>query len=677
MTTINDLVVSNSFSPDDKFPMWSNTNGVTRGLPISILTSNFLTQDDIALLAASASIETFTAGVDFTPGATLTLNLAHQYASTSNLEVHFDTGFQGPDQFSLVNQTLTFISPIPVGVNKVYVSGGAVRVIGAPSDGTVGTLALADSAVTTPKLAALAVTLAKLAAQSVDDTKLVVGSKTYNRAFNIVSVTDFAGCDPTGLTDSTAAFAAAKLAIEATGKAGKVTVPAGRYLISSVISNDRSGNAALPVVSWQGAGSDVTTITYTGNGTLFNISGNAASASFYGKFSGMTLMGTGLANTFAFTPTLCSFFRFSDLHIEGFDYAFYGQDIDHTLYDMVTLRFNKKGFFARQNPTPVANSTEPNQLTFLQCQFGSNSSYAVDIEGGAANTFVGCQFEVNGAGGPSGFGVTINGSSLQGGPAVIFDGCYFESNNGVADLILQSITPNLTPPISDATYVLNGCSFNRASGTYKATNSILTNFADPSIVGQQKLILNGCTFKGFNSYVPNAGTPYINYSGISTRTKNNFFTTGCVFQSALEAPTAVQNPAKCYVEIGKAANQSVPNATPTVWAIDSVSIGFSWSTAPSANAITIPEAGCYSIKASLTFTGAVTGVTSALILKNGVALAAGEITNSSIVSVDAMKTFNAGDVISVSVNQNSGGAVTIANSGIANSYLTLTKMIDG
>lgn len=201
MTTINDLVVAGSFSTDDKLPMWSNANGVTRALPISVLTARFLTQADIALIAASSAEEIFTAGVDFIPGATQSLTLANNYVSAANIDIHFDAAFQGSDQFSLVAQTLIFTSPIPVGVNKVYVHGGEVRSIGAPSDGTVTTSTIVDGAVTAQKLSANAVV----------DTSVASGTKLYNRIHDISSVTDF------GLPVTSVTVAAAVTATQAAG----------------------------------------------------------------------------------------------------------------------------------------------------------------------------------------------------------------------------------------------------------------------------------------------------------------------------------------------------------------------------------------------------------------------------------------------------------------------------
>lgn len=67
---------------------------------------------------------TFSAGANFTPGVTTALTLSRVFGSIARLWVYFDGAFQGDDQIlSLVGQTLTFTSAIPVGVSKVYVKG--------------------------------------------------------------------------------------------------------------------------------------------------------------------------------------------------------------------------------------------------------------------------------------------------------------------------------------------------------------------------------------------------------------------------------------------------------------------------------------------------------------------------------------------------------------------------
>lgn len=215
MSTIGDLCVVSSVSPDDKLPIWSNANGVTRAVPISVFDSRYITQQDITGLAASPSTERFIAGIDFTPGSTLAISLANQYISTSNIEVFFDALFQGPDQYTLVGTTLAFTSPIPLGVQNVYVKGGSIRITGAPSDGTV------------------------------NDAKIASGSAIYNRIFDPINpkdpqfgargntVLDASGAFVSGVDDTTAIQAAVGFAAMRGG--GRVELTNGVFCISGAI----------------------------------------------------------------------------------------------------------------------------------------------------------------------------------------------------------------------------------------------------------------------------------------------------------------------------------------------------------------------------------------------------------------------------------------------------------
>lgn len=65
----------------------------------------------------------FTAGTNFTPGATTTLTLSKVYTSAAAVMVHFDGTFQATDQYSVAGNTITFTSAIPVGTSKVYARG--------------------------------------------------------------------------------------------------------------------------------------------------------------------------------------------------------------------------------------------------------------------------------------------------------------------------------------------------------------------------------------------------------------------------------------------------------------------------------------------------------------------------------------------------------------------------
>lgn len=79
----------------------------------------------------------FASGVDFTGGSTTSLTLSQSYGSASNIWVDFDGAAQASDSFTLNGTTLTFLAPIPVGVNKVYVKGGTTLTTSSPSTSAV------------------------------------------------------------------------------------------------------------------------------------------------------------------------------------------------------------------------------------------------------------------------------------------------------------------------------------------------------------------------------------------------------------------------------------------------------------------------------------------------------------------------------------------------------------
>lgn len=596
--------------------------------------------------------ETFIQGTDYAPGAT-SITTTHNFGSLLNIMIFFGSAFQSNRDaavsYNNTTKVLTFTGPIPVG--EVIIKG----VVGVP---------LLPYQYSAPG-----------AGSTASDFNTIFGET--------ISVTRY-GADPTGVADSTAAFLAAKAYIESTGKPGVVHIPRGYYNVSSTLYNNRSTNVAVPIVSWKGDGVDSTRINYTGTGALFQYSGHptaANGASFYGSIGGFTLLGNGVAGSSPMLMLYCSFFKYHDMHIEGFDYCFYGQDIDHSQFNQVTWRFNLQGFFARPNPSPTVNSTNPNQLTFVQCMWGVNGLYGVDIERGSQNVFIGCQFEENGLNGAaSGQGLRLTDSGWQGGVGCVCVGCYFEGNGtggGLGDVVLVSTTSTgLTPVQSDATYVFNGCNWDRPNpAAQTANNCLLTNFAAVATVGQQSVVLNGCTFKGFNSYTPSAARPYLNWSGAQNRNKNNFFDSGSFYQSAVEAPTDIQNPAKTFIEVTEAGNQAIPNTITTQWTLDTVVAGYSWGSTFTGGGVTIAEKGLYDIHATLTCSASMTNGY-IFIQKNGVTVGVGFMTGYNVISASCSTTFNPGDNITLWFTHNTGGSISIIGSGSANSFLTICKKID-
>lgn len=88
--------------------------------------------------AGDMRYEVFVSGSDFTPGVTTSLVLERDPGSPANVEVFFDALFQGTDQWGVIGTTLTFLSPIPVGVTKVFVRTGTSLSVYTPPARSVG-----------------------------------------------------------------------------------------------------------------------------------------------------------------------------------------------------------------------------------------------------------------------------------------------------------------------------------------------------------------------------------------------------------------------------------------------------------------------------------------------------------------------------------------------------------
>lgn len=185
----------------------------------------------------------FAAGVDFTPNVSTSLLLSQAYGSKSNILVFFDASFQAPDQYSLTGSTLTFNSPIPSGVSKVYVRGGTTLSLSQPALNSVGNPQMADGAindrtVATPATPSAGVQASKLA--FLQSGASAQWRSVMDKLQDVVSVLDFMTQAQIADVRSGAAtldVTAACTAALATGKS--VFFPAGTYKVSPIA-------AALP-----------------------------------------------------------------------------------------------------------------------------------------------------------------------------------------------------------------------------------------------------------------------------------------------------------------------------------------------------------------------------------------------------------------------------------------------
>jgi hypothetical protein len=228
----------------------------------SMLVSEFIS----SILPNPGGLPTFIAGT------TTQLTLGTNFGSGANLWVDFDgTPQHYPDDFTLTGTTLNFTNPIPVGVNKVYVKGGATTSTSAPSAGSVTDASVAAGAgIQSSKLS-----YNQGGAGAVTRTILA-------RLQDIVSVKDF-GAKGDGTTNDTAAFQAAMNWIAIAG--GELYVPPGTYIVNPDGTSVLTWSATTPLrMRGAGAGASILQTNSTGNASIFNITNGTIELSDIGLY---------------------------------------------------------------------------------------------------------------------------------------------------------------------------------------------------------------------------------------------------------------------------------------------------------------------------------------------------------------------------------------------------------
>lgn len=162
-----------------------------------------ITEDANTALTGALTDDVFVSGSGFTPGVTTQLTLTTDPGSVSNTWIFFDGVYQTDSNIqSLSYPTLTFNSPIPVGVAVVTIKIGNTVAIGTPGAGTV------------------------------KDSSVAQGSRLYNRINDFYDLRDFgAKCD--GVTDDTARVQAA---ISQLGNTPVSLIIPGPTLISAALT---------------------------------------------------------------------------------------------------------------------------------------------------------------------------------------------------------------------------------------------------------------------------------------------------------------------------------------------------------------------------------------------------------------------------------------------------------
>jgi hypothetical protein len=243
-----------------------------------------------------------------------------------------------------------------------------------------------------------------------DITHLVV--KSYLKA----NVRDY-GADPTGVSDSLAAFNAAK----ATGRA--IEVPAGTYKLSASWS---PGNGQG--LQGSGSGSGGTILDFRGVTAGFAID---IAASGMQHISDLRIRGDAINQGGGLKiGSGCSRVKVTRVLVDGFSHAnatavYLNGALDNTFHDLEVESCTR--LMALD-----ASATHPaNQNVFVNCKFQyatAAAGKAVQISNSQANVLVGCLFQGNTS--IRTVSIETTTASLWPSQGNVLQGCYFEENGG-------------------------------------------------------------------------------------------------------------------------------------------------------------------------------------------------------------------------------------------------------
>lgn len=280
----------------EALPATTLSNWVTNitGLSAPVTEAELATAVQTDLNLAATALQSLSAGTDITvSGNQVALSSAAQTAlaeaatALQSLTAGTDIAVSG-NQVSLSGAAQTALGLANTALQSI-VPGADISVTGntvALSSAAQTALGLASTALQTSALAGLGTAILKDNGSS--GFAAAISGTDYARPHR-VNVLDFAGADPTGVADSTAAFNAAIAALNPlTG--GMILAPSGIYKISSTLN----------FVQFQGLigdGMGVTTINYTGTGPCINAQLTSNGGSPTGlptpcAFEGFTVDGT-------------------------------------------------------------------------------------------------------------------------------------------------------------------------------------------------------------------------------------------------------------------------------------------------------------------------------------------------------------------------------------------------
>ncbi|WP_369952087.1 glycosyl hydrolase family 28-related protein [Ralstonia syzygii] len=491
--------------------------------------------------AGDMRIDTFASGVDFAPGVTNQLTLSRAPGSTANLEIFYDGIFQGPDQWGCSDATITFNSPIPVGVSKVFARIGTTLSTQIPPASSVGDTQLtwgnvlerivdsvAALATLNPAIYTRAFALgygspgdgggghysySAGTPQATANGGTIIASTVGTGCWllaqtTVVSLKQF-GAKGNGVTDDTTAIQNALTWACAGGKL--LRVPAGLYImtagVTATLNNGTGINSGGLRLTMIGDGPGSVCFQYAGSAspTLFTFIGSYSDRLLLEGFRVQHTDQASVSNNGIGIKLISQVnTAMRDVHVFRMTTGVQCVDINSCEFDSCYFGYNYQGLTAQ-----IGTVTYPNALTFRNCYFPSNYQYGAVILSAVTVTFDGCTFEAN--------GLDNNGNVQASAAALAFSngtngmaalrvlGTYFEGNAGSADIY---ITHTAT-----GGYVFQGNTFNRTDSVKFVSNNVVI---DASALGAGsapcRINWSGNGFMRAGSYVASTSRRYVNYA---------------------------------------------------------------------------------------------------------------------------------------------------------------------
>ncbi len=337
-----------------------------------------------------------------------------------------------------------------------------------------------------------------------DHNDIVDVLKGNSAAYSVLNTAYSGGADPTGVADSTAAFAAAIAALPSGG--GNIIVPPGSYKITG------SGLTFNQDQGMTGAGSSCTFLNYTGSGTCITItiSGTFTGGQYAGRFSGFYLNGYSAGSS-------AVGIQYGNLQgIQMTDVAVYGFG-GTGLYCV-----NTSGNWSEQNNV---------QARIVQCgTAGSNTSAAVVFD---TSSFDYGNFDFTIVSGNGTGGVYFqNGAQLTGGSLRMRGNFYGAAGNTAAVIALDKAGGSGTSYIKATLFDVAVESAGSNTGhytVYMGSSNSASQFLGTGVLSFSNVAIN---FQGYSNsdYVPFGFSGIINDEVLGAMTPGD----GIAIQGAVE-----------------------------------------------------------------------------------------------------------------------------------------------